>query len=95
MIRNPKISVKQNQSNERQQLGQLSTSTGRMTQWSGVIPGPRWRQVRRFTAIDGSHTKSRYRMMLLMARGIDANSEWVPLARSIVPIEDEVLGLGL
>jgi hypothetical protein len=33
-----------------------------------------------FTAIDGTHTKSQYRMMLLVACGIDANDHVVPLA---------------
>jgi MULE transposase domain/MuDR family transposase len=47
------------------------------------------RQLRGFTAIDGTHTKSRYRMMLLIACGIDANSNVVPLAWALVPIEDE------
>jgi hypothetical protein len=47
------------------------------------------RYLRGFTAIDGTHTKSRYRMILLIACGIDANSNVVPLAWALVPIEDE------
>jgi hypothetical protein len=48
------------------------------------------RHLRGFTAIDGTHTKSRYRMILLIACGIDANSNVVPLAWALVPIEDEI-----
>ena len=48
------------------------------------------RHLRGFTAIDGTHTKSRYRMLLLIACGIDANSNVVPLAWALVPIEDEI-----
>ena len=44
--------------------------------------------LRPFTAVDGTHTKSRYRMMLLIACGIDANDQVVPLAWALVPIED-------
>lgn len=47
------------------------------------------RCLRGFTAIDGTHTKSRYRMILLIACGIDANSNVVPLAWALVPAEDE------
>ena len=46
------------------------------------------RCIRPFTAIDGTHTKSRYRMMLLIACGIDANDQVIPLAWALVPIED-------
>ena len=35
-----------------------------------------------------THTKSRYRMMLLFARGIDANDQVIPLAWALVPIEE-------
>jgi hypothetical protein len=48
------------------------------------------RHLRGFTAIDGTHTKSTYRMILLIACGIDANSNVVPLAWALVPIEDEI-----
>lgn len=44
--------------------------------------------IRPFTAVDGTHTKSRYRMMLLIACGIDANDQVIPLAWALVPIED-------
>jgi hypothetical protein len=47
------------------------------------------RHLRSFTAIDGTHTKSQYRMILLVACGIDANDHVVPLAWALVPIEDE------
>ena len=47
------------------------------------------RCLRGFTAIDGTHTKSRYRMILLIACGIDANSNVVLLAWALVPAEDE------
>ena len=47
------------------------------------------RCLRRFTAIDGIHTKSRYRMILLIACSIDANSNVVLLAWALVLAEDE------
>src|ERR1700679_1045279 len=43
--------------------------------------------LRPFTAIDGTHTKSNYRMILLVACGIDANEHVIPLAWALVPIE--------
>jgi hypothetical protein len=46
------------------------------------------KHLRPFTAIDGTHTKSQYRMMLLVACGIDANNHVVPLAWALVPIEN-------
>jgi MULE transposase domain/MuDR family transposase len=46
------------------------------------------KHLRPFTAIDGTHTKSQYRMMLLVACGIDANDHVVPLAWALVPIEN-------
>jgi MULE transposase domain/MuDR family transposase len=54
---------------------------------AGLRRGARY--LRGFTAIDGTHTKSRYRMLLLIACGIDANSNVFPLAWALVPIEDE------
>jgi hypothetical protein len=51
-------------------------------------PGGLRAYIRPFTAIDGTHTKSRYRMMLLIACGIDANDHVIPLAWALVPIED-------
>lgn len=44
--------------------------------------------LRPFTAIDGTHTKSKYRMILLVACGIDANEHVIPLAWALVPIEN-------
>ena len=41
-----------------------------------------------FTAVDGTHTKSRYQMMLLIACGIDAIYQVIPLARALVHIEE-------
>jgi hypothetical protein len=44
---------------------------------------------RRYYAIDGTHTLSRYRMVLFIAIGIDANNNTFPLAYGLVPIENE------
>ena len=44
--------------------------------------------LRPFTAVDRTHTKSRYRMILLIACRIDANDQVVPLAWALVPIKD-------
>jgi hypothetical protein len=44
--------------------------------------------LRPFTAINGTHTKSQYRIMLLVACGIDANDYVVPLVWALVPIEN-------
>jgi hypothetical protein len=38
------------------------------------------RYLRPFIGLDGTHTKSRFRMMLLIACSIDANDEILPLA---------------
>ena len=46
-------------------------------------------QLRLFIAVDGTHTRSKYRMQLIIACGIDANNNGVPLAWALVPIEDE------
>jgi cytochrome c553 len=43
--------------------------------------------MRSFIGIDGTHTGSRFRMTLLIAGGIDANGETLPLAWALVPIE--------
>jgi hypothetical protein len=43
---------------------------------------------RPFVALDGCHTKSRYRMTLLIASTLDANNEILPLAWAIVLIKD-------
>src|SRR6266536_4165951 len=44
--------------------------------------------IRPFTAINRTHTKSRYRIMLLIACRIDINDHVIPLAWALVPIED-------
>jgi hypothetical protein len=46
--------------------------------------------LRGFTAINSIYTKSRYRIILLIACGIDVNSKVVLLAWALVPIEDEI-----
>jgi hypothetical protein len=43
-----------------------------------------------FYALDGTYTKSRYRMILLICCGIDANDHVLPIAWALVPIEDEL-----
>jgi hypothetical protein len=43
---------------------------------------------RPFLALDGYHTKSRFRMTLLLACTLNSNNEILPLAWAIVPIED-------
>jgi hypothetical protein len=42
------------------------------------------KHLRPFTAIDGTHTMLQYRMMLLVACGIDENDHVVPLAWELV-----------
>jgi hypothetical protein len=42
-----------------------------------------------FIGLDGAHTKSRYRMQLLVACGIDANNRVLPLAWALVLIENK------
>lgn len=39
-----------------------------------------------FIGVDGTHMGSRFRMILLIACGVDANSETLPLAWALVPI---------
>jgi hypothetical protein len=41
-----------------------------------------------FMALDATHTKSKYRMMLLIATTIDANDNLLPLAWALVPTEN-------
>jgi hypothetical protein len=43
---------------------------------------------RGFMALDATHTKSKYRMMLLIATTIDANDNLLPLAWALVPTEN-------
>jgi hypothetical protein len=42
-----------------------------------------------FTGLDRAHTKSRYRMQLLVACGVNANDRVLPLAWALVPIENK------
>jgi hypothetical protein len=42
-----------------------------------------------FYAFDGTHTRSRYRLTLLLAVGIDAEDRVIPLAFALVPGENE------
>lgn len=44
--------------------------------------------IRPFITVDRTHTKSRYRIMLLIACKIDANDQVIPLAWALVPIEE-------
>jgi hypothetical protein len=44
--------------------------------------------LRDFVGVDGTHTASRFRMNLLIARGVDANGKTLPLAWALVPIEN-------
>jgi hypothetical protein len=46
-------------------------------------------QIRPILAVDGTYTRSKYRMQLLIAVGIDANSNGVPVCWALVPIENE------
>jgi transposase-like protein len=46
--------------------------------------------IRHFVALDATHTKSKYRMQLLICCGLDANDEVIPLAWGLVPTENEV-----
>lgn len=43
----------------------------------------------KFIALDRTHTRSKYCMMLLIAYGIDANNNVLPLAWALVPTENE------
>jgi hypothetical protein len=45
--------------------------------------------LRCFVCLDGCHTSSKYHMMLLIAVGMDANSNALPLAWAVVPTENE------
>jgi hypothetical protein len=46
--------------------------------------------LRPFIALDGIYTRSKFRMMLLIACSIDANDNTLLLAWALVPIENEV-----
>jgi transposase-like protein len=43
--------------------------------------------LRDFIGMDGTHTSSRFRMQLLIAGGIDANDNTLPLSFALVPSE--------
>ncbi|KFX86450.1 hypothetical protein V490_09076, partial [Pseudogymnoascus sp. VKM F-3557] len=43
---------------------------------------------RSFMALDATHTKSKFRMMLLIATTIDANDNLLPIAWALVPTEN-------
>ena len=45
------------------------------------------KHLRPFVGLDGCHTRSRFRMMLLIATGIDANDQVVLLSWALVPTE--------
>src|SRR5215212_7149039 len=45
--------------------------------------------IRRFIALDACHAKSKYPMMLMIAVGIDANDNVIPLSWALVPTENE------
>ena len=45
--------------------------------------------LRPFYALDGTHTRSRYNLTLLIAVGIDTEDHILPLAWALVPIENE------
>jgi hypothetical protein len=47
------------------------------------------RNIQRFVALDACYTKSKYLMMLMIAVGIDANDNAIPLAWALVPTESE------
>jgi hypothetical protein len=47
------------------------------------------RTLRPFYALDGTHTRSRYNLTLLIAVGIDAEDRILPLAFALVPRENE------
>jgi hypothetical protein len=46
-------------------------------------------QMRRFYDIDACHIKSQFSMMLMVAVGIDANDNILPLAWAVVPTKNE------
>ena len=47
------------------------------------------RSIQKFVALDACHTKSKYPMMLMIAVGIDANDNAIPLSWALVPTENE------
>ncbi len=68
-----------------------SKSTGYFLAAFFALAGTRmahW-EMRPLIGFDGTHTSGRWRMTLLIAGGIDANDEVLPLAWGLVPIENE------
>jgi transposase-like protein len=49
----------------------------------------RIKKIRPFYGLDGTHSRSRYNLTLLIAVGIDAEEHVLPLAWALVPGEDE------
>ena len=47
------------------------------------------RYLRHFLAVDGTYTRSKYRMILTVAVGIDANDEVLPVCWALMPQENE------
>ena len=45
--------------------------------------------IRKFVALDACHTRSKFRIMLMIAVGIDANDNVLPLSWALVPTENE------
>ena len=45
--------------------------------------------LRPFYTLDGTHTRSRYNLTLLIAVGIDAEGRILPLAWDLIPVENE------
>jgi hypothetical protein len=46
--------------------------------------------MRRFVALDGTHMRNTFKLILLVAVGIDANQEVLPLACCLAPTEDGI-----
>ena len=56
-----------------------------------VAPGPMrkaFKHLRTFLSMDATHTRSKYRMVLAITVGIDANGETTPLCWGLMPGED-------
>jgi MULE transposase domain len=70
--------------------GALSTIDNRF-QYCFIAPAvirAAFETCRPLIALDGYHTKSRYRMTLLVASMVDGNNEILPITWAMVPIED-------
>jgi hypothetical protein len=46
------------------------------------------KHIKELVGLDACHTKSRFRMMLLIATGLDANNQILPLSWALVPTEN-------